>query len=460
MHHKIRCSVMAGGFLLVGLICLLSFSAFAQEFTGKTVNVAYFANHRQIAPAWAVMGEFEKRTGMKVNVVGQPTVLDVVAAMTRDVVLGTNEYDVYETGMIEIAGVADFMASLDELIIADGMDPEELKKRYGAGSIADFTFDGVLKGIPYYTGTISGAYRRNLFEDPKEKADFKRKYGYDLRPPTTWKEFVDTAQFFTRDTDKNGDIDLWGVIIPGKGDSGRHIFLARTARAGLAIQDEHGWCLWGPRHPENHEMVRQIAQDLVDLLGKWKVVPSAITAMQTGEVKDFYKSGRAAMVMDMIYYMWDDITSPEIESRIGPVGEFRFPFVEGHPNDGIMIFNWGWTINAESKVKQATWEFLKWIAVDEDMLKLYMEEGTGTFIPSNLKVAKWAVDRRLIPGAGAAEVAMGREYWYHAAISEVFHGVLEEYFDLLMTEKITAEEFVTRTGRKADEIMIKRGLIR
>ena len=29
-------------------------------------------------------------------------------------------------------------------------------------------------------------YRKDLFADPKNQADFKAKYGYDLAPPTTW----------------------------------------------------------------------------------------------------------------------------------------------------------------------------------------------------------------------------------------------------------------------------------
>src|SRR6185503_4002509 len=46
------------------------------------------------------------------------------------------------------------------------------------------------------------AYRKDLFEDPKEKEAFKAKYGYDLAVPKTWAELHDIAEFFTR-PDKN-----------------------------------------------------------------------------------------------------------------------------------------------------------------------------------------------------------------------------------------------------------------
>ena len=41
-------------------------------------------------------------------------------------------------------------------------------------------------------------YRRDLFDDPKEKAAFKGKYGYDLAAPATYDQLRDIAEFFTR----------------------------------------------------------------------------------------------------------------------------------------------------------------------------------------------------------------------------------------------------------------------
>jgi len=45
-------------------------------------------------------------------------------------------------------------------------------------------------------------YRKDLFENPEEKAAFQKKYNRELAPPTTWKEWLQTAEFFTR---KQGD---------------------------------------------------------------------------------------------------------------------------------------------------------------------------------------------------------------------------------------------------------------
>ena len=58
-------------------------------------------------------------------------------------------------------------------------------------------------------------YRKDLWEDPDEQAAFMAEYGYELAPPTTWQEFTDMAVFFTRDTDGDGAIDLFGTDVKG-----------------------------------------------------------------------------------------------------------------------------------------------------------------------------------------------------------------------------------------------------
>jgi multiple sugar transport system substrate-binding protein len=64
------------------------------------------------------------------------------------------------------------------------------------------------------------SYRKDLFDDPKEQAAYKEKYGTDLKPPETWEEYLQIAQFFTRP--KEG---LWGT----------------THRHGIPNQIEFDW---------------------------------------------------------------------------------------------------------------------------------------------------------------------------------------------------------------------------
>src|SRR5262249_16141899 len=46
-------------------------------------------------------------------------------------------------------------------------------------------YEGKLYAVPCEADAVGFAYRKDLFEDPKEKDAFKAKYKYDLAPPTT-----------------------------------------------------------------------------------------------------------------------------------------------------------------------------------------------------------------------------------------------------------------------------------
>src|SRR5262245_44722145 len=52
--------------------------------------------------------------------------------------------------------------------------------------------------IPLEGDANGWAYRKDWFEDPKEKEAFKAKYGYDLGVPKDFKQLMDIAEFFHR----------------------------------------------------------------------------------------------------------------------------------------------------------------------------------------------------------------------------------------------------------------------
>jgi multiple sugar transport system substrate-binding protein len=64
------------------------------------------------------------------------------------------------------------------------------------------TGSGKYFAAPCETDAIGFAYRKDWFEDPKEKDAFKKKYGRELAVPATWDEFRDVAEFFTRSDQK------------------------------------------------------------------------------------------------------------------------------------------------------------------------------------------------------------------------------------------------------------------
>ena len=60
------------------------------------------------------------------------------------------------------------------------------------------TIDGKLEMLPRAQFDVSALYyQKSLYTDDAKKAAFKAKYGYDLAPPKTFKEFSDQAIFFS-----------------------------------------------------------------------------------------------------------------------------------------------------------------------------------------------------------------------------------------------------------------------
>jgi multiple sugar transport system substrate-binding protein len=62
--------------------------------------------------------------------------------------------------------------------------------------------------VPVEGDACGWSYRKDKFEDPKEKAAFKAEYGYELDVPETWYQLLDIAEFFYRPDD-----NFYGVAI-------------------------------------------------------------------------------------------------------------------------------------------------------------------------------------------------------------------------------------------------------
>lgn len=99
---------------------------------------------------------------------------------------------------------ADFKPYLNEMPAAmrKGKDWDDIHPMYRERMMV---FDGKVLSQSMDGDMHTYTYRIDLFEDPKEKAAFKAKYGYELAVPKTWKQYLDIAEFFQRP-----DKGLWG----------------------------------------------------------------------------------------------------------------------------------------------------------------------------------------------------------------------------------------------------------
>lgn len=72
-------------------------------------------------------------------------------------------------------------------------------------------YDGHDYGMVYDGDTHLLFYRKDIFQQYNE--EYKKKFGIDLKVPSTWEEHDQMAKFLTRDLDGDGKTDLYGTAI-------------------------------------------------------------------------------------------------------------------------------------------------------------------------------------------------------------------------------------------------------
>ena len=150
------------------------------------------------------------------------------AKLNVELVLGTGAYDLVPVEAAFMCEWAPYLWPLYEL--ADEFDPQgraamaiDLEQHYSAILREGSDRDGKIYGCPLTTYQDAMWLRLDAFEDPTEQANFKARYGYDLKPPTEWEELFDQGEFFTR---KKGELfkgeplpwDLYGLNVEGKSE--------------------------------------------------------------------------------------------------------------------------------------------------------------------------------------------------------------------------------------------------
>ncbi len=165
---------------------------------------------------------YQEKTGTKVTLVELPYA-GLYDRISSELQAGKPSFDIAALDAIWLPAFAPALAPLDDLFTADVQDD------LVGGLVSESQVDGTFVGMPVWTNSEILFYRTDLFEDPKNMADFEAKYGYPLAAPTTWEEYRDVAEFFTRDTDGDGTVDLYGTDVKGAVETE---WLATVSQAG------------------------------------------------------------------------------------------------------------------------------------------------------------------------------------------------------------------------------------
>ena len=352
--------------LWIVLMCVfigLEFGVMAEEkpYKGMVLRLASMAD--QFAPYLAILGRrFEEITGARVEVeiLGYP---ELYHRITHDFATGTRVYDlatidIVWTGEFAVKG---WTVDLMPLILRDFYEinvPDILPIMWAQGS-----WEGKQIAFPMAGYANSIIYRKDLFEDPKEQAAFKARYGYDLRPARTIDELRDIAEFFTRP-----EQNLYGLVANGaRGPAVAQDWMEFMRMFGGEIIDAQGRVVVDS--PQNLAALKFF----VEIFDKW--APPGAIGYWWDDRETSYRMGVSVMQSS-----WSiaraGYEDPTISLVVGKTGMAAPPFAPGIPVR-YGFGGWGIGINADISPERqaAAWEFIKWITSPSIMKEWMLHDG-------------------------------------------------------------------------------------
>jgi multiple sugar transport system substrate-binding protein len=230
------------------------------------------------------------------------------------------------------------------------------------------------------------SYRIDLFEDPKEKEAFKKKYGYDLAVPATWKQYYDIAEFFTRP-----DKGLYGTVEPFRRGGQQFWFFFTHAATYANSPNDPGAMFFNPETMDAEVNNPGWVKALEDYVRSVKYSPAGALNYGYGDVNTAFAGGQAAMALG-----WGDtgvIAGDKKQSKIaGNVGSAMAPasdqiynaktkawdkFDKPVPTPFMAFGGWQAGINANGDHKDAAWNYIEWVSNPENSGKAVVTGGSG-----------------------------------------------------------------------------------
>jgi multiple sugar transport system substrate-binding protein len=243
-------------------------------------------------------------------------------------------------------------------------------------SIQEYSYKGDWIGPPLMVTGIAMFYRADLFNDPIEKTDFKALYGYELRPAKTYDQFMEIAEFFTREK---------GELLAGK-----------TLQAdffGTAHSNKPVGFLW---YDFINYLIAFGADDIYDTntmkptfnspeaitAGEYYVdlvpyLPPGHNSMASGQSTSMFAEGNVAMIIEFFARGMEMTLNPD-KSKIADRVDFTVlpsvPGVKGRDHASVHIGN-GISIYSLSKNKEAAYKVLELGFSERIMKKVFLDVG-------------------------------------------------------------------------------------
>lgn len=308
-----------------------------------------------------LLPEFKAATGIDVEIEAI-SYIDMHSKLVPQLTSPSGGYDAI---VVDFYWVAEFtkagwLMPLDELIAKDGVDTSVYVPSLFSlvGKVNDVTYM-----LPFYNYSMGIIYRKDLLADPKEQADFKAKYGADLKIPTTWAEYRQQVEFFTRDTDGDGNRDFYGTINQGQRGDCICMQWSNYLYANGGQYHDANW-----KATFNSEAGIKAVEDFKNDIAQHG--PTGSESYCFDEANSVFAQGKAYsfVTFNILLSGFDDPASSQVVGKAD---------IAPNPGGGLNG-GWGWAIPNSSANKDAAWTFIKWVESKDIVKKRTLAGGAAT----------------------------------------------------------------------------------
>jgi multiple sugar transport system substrate-binding protein len=303
---------------------------------------------------------------------------------------------------------------------------------------------GDLYALPVNQDSMGLVYRKDLFEDPKEKEAFKAKYGYELAVPKTYDEMRDIAEFFTRP-----DQNLYGIATYGSRD-----YDAVTSPFDGVLWS-WGAELWDSKEFKAEGVINSDAavKACEYYAGLFKYGPPGMSGWFYDEVNNAVHQGLVAMAINWFYFFhthadpksnpkfYDKVAFENLPGEKGPDGQFRqFQSVGGQ----------GLGISQYSDNKDEAWKFIEWFMtkpIQEQWTKIGAQTGRVDILtsPEYTQVNSF---NQFFPTA----MSRVKDYWHLAEYPQLLD-IFQKNMSLAVSGELDCKTALDNTAKEQQPIL-------
>ncbi len=219
-------------------------------------------------------------------------------------------------------------------------------------------------GIPFHCGPECLIYRKDLFEDPKNKQRYLAQYGVHLSLPSTWEDFERLASFFNEPSS-----NLYGTVFALYPDGHNNVFdfaLQVWSYDGSLTDPLGNITLNTPQAAQAMARYRKLMRQSF-------IHPESKNLESIGSAWRF-ANGEIALMVNWFGFATLCETAPDSKTK-GRVGIAPIPHNAGSPLSLNVYYTW--CVSSGSKQKQLAYDYIKHAVSPENDVSLTLLGGIG-----------------------------------------------------------------------------------